>query len=152
MEANIPLSQVIQQFLGETTLDQKVNPGGTNVTQSAGRDMVGVNATGEQEIGDISIYTHNLDQAGAVISGELRDALVESRQGIEAAEISDAIKPMLIQQFDKLTEELKKGEKKEPSTIKALWGVVYNTIKAIPAAATCYTGLDKLAVLLAPYL
>lgn len=144
METNITLTQVNQYFIGENTVAQNINPGGTNVTQTAGGNMTGVNATGDQRIRDITIYSQDLDQTGAAINAEVRSALVEARRSIEAAEIDPAMKPVIIEQFDKLTEELKKGDKKNSSIVSMLWNMVYGAVNAVPAAVTAATSLDKL--------
>lgn len=148
MEANVPTNQVIQYYTGDTDVTQHNNPGGQNITQKAGGHMVGVNAAGTQTIRDISIYTSELDQAGAVINAPLRNALIEARTGIEQAKIDDAVKPLLIEQFDKLTDELKKGDKKNPGAVKTLWTMVYGTLATLPDAGTCYAAFENLKNLL----
>ncbi len=148
VEANIPLNQINQYYTGENTVAQNNNPGGQNVTQTAGGNMTGVNATGTQTIRDINVYSQDLDQTGASINAAVRSALVEARRSIEAAEIDPAMKPTIIEQFDKMTEELKKGDKKNPGVMSMLWNMVYGAVKAVPAAATTILALDKLKVLL----
>lgn len=129
-------------------MTQNTNPGGTSNVQSAGRDMMGVNASGTQTFRDINAYTQDLDQAGAAIGGDLRNALIEARDQIAKAEINDALKPVLIQNFDNMTAELKKGDKKDAGLASGLWSMVYGGIKAIPAAVGCYAALEKLKGLL----
>jgi hypothetical protein len=148
MEANIPVNQIVHNYSGEFDVDQKNNPGGTNVTQRAGGDMTGVNATGTQTIRDITIYKQDLDQSGTQIAAPVKAALVETRRQIEAADIDAALKPAIIDQFDKLTEELKKGEKKNAALASGLWNMVYNAVKFIPTAVGAVAALDKLRGLL----
>jgi len=115
-----------------------------NVTQSAGGNMTGVNAAGTQTIRDITVYTQNLNQTGASINDALKTALIESREAIDAEEISPVLKPILIEQFDKLTEELKKGDKKDHQVVKGLWtldnGTQYNQIDSNSSFRNCQLG------------
>lgn len=129
-------------------MTQSNNPGGQNVNQTAGGDKTGVNAGGRQTIRDITIYKQDLDAAGAVISAPLKAALVEVREGIEKAGIDAALKPMLIEQFDKLTDELKKGQKKNPSVVNGLWTMFCSAAKAIPTAVAVCVALVKLRPML----
>jgi DNA-binding protein YbaB len=147
-EANIPLNQVVQNYPGVSEMTQQNNPGGQSITQKAGGDMVGVNAAGTQTIRDIAIYKQDLDQTGASISAPVRAALVEARESIESADLDAALKPVLIEQFDKMTEELKKGDKKNPGLLKGLWAMIYGAITSVPAAVSCVVALDKLRHLL----
>jgi len=142
-DANIPLNQLIQNYSGGPGV-QNNNPGGTNVTQSAGGNMTGVNATGTQTIRDITVYSQDLEQAGVSINAGVRSALIEARESIEKSGIDAAMKPMVIEQFDKLTEELKKGDKKNAGVVSGLWNMVYGVVKAVPTAVAAVTSLEKL--------
>ena len=112
-----------------------------NVTQSAGGNMTGVNAAGTQTIRDITVYTQNLNQTGASINDALKTALIESREAIDAEEISPVLKPIPIEQ---LTEELKKGDKKDHQVVKGLWtldnGTQYNQIDSNSSFRNCQLG------------
>lgn len=119
-------------------------PGGTSVTQIAGGNMTGVNASGEQKMRDITVYSQDLNQSGASINTAVRSALVEAREAIEQAGLTPALKPMVVEQFDRMTEELKKGEKKDSGVVSGLWNMVYGAIKAVPAAVSAVAALDKL--------
>lgn len=120
-----------------------VNPGGTNATQIA-TTMTGVNGTGTQTMRDITIFSQDLDQSGSTISTEIRSALVEAREAIGGSDISPEMKSMIIEQFDKLADELKKGDKKSPGTLKGLWNMVYGAIQMAPHANSIMQSLDKL--------
>jgi len=144
VEGSVSVTQINQYFIGENTVPQNNTPGGTNVTQTAGGNMTGVNATGEQKIRDITVYSQDLDQTGASINAAVRTALVEARDSIQKADIDSAMKPMIIEQFDKLTEELKKGDKKNPGVVGMLWNMVYGAVKAVPTAVAAIASLDKL--------
>lgn len=144
VEASVPVNQITQYFVGENTVPQNNAPGGQNVTQTAGGNMTGVNATGTQTIRDINVYSQDLDQAGATINAAVRTALVEARDLIDKSDIDSAMKPMIVEQFDKLTEELKKGDKKNPGVVSGLWNMVYGAVKAVPTAVAAATALDKL--------
>lgn len=147
-EAGVPLSQINNAFYGETTMTQENVSGGQNIKQTAGGDMTGVNAGGTQTIRDITIYKQDLDQTGAVIAAPLKQALVEAREGLQKSDIDPAIRPLLIEQFDKLTEELKKGDKKNSSLIKTFWSMLYGAIQTLPDPGVCYTAFEKLKVIL----
>ncbi|SRR5579883_321196 len=97
---------------------------------------------------DITVYTQELDQSGATISAPLRQALIEAREGIDKADIDAALKPMIIENFDKLTNELKKGDAKNSGVASGLWTMVYNVVKGIPTAVGALAALDKLRTLL----
>lgn len=129
-------------------MTQNNDPGSQAIQQTAGRDMVGVNAGGTQTIRDISVYSQDLNQSGAVINAPLKNALIEARKAIEADAIDAAMKPMIIEQFDKLTEELKKGDQKNPSVASGLWNMITGAVKAVPTAVAAIAALDKLRVLL----
>jgi len=144
VEAHISQQQVNNYFIGDNQVPQNNNPGGTNVTQTAGGNMMGVNATGEQKFRDITVYSQDLNQSGATINAEVRTALVEARDSIEKSEIDPAMKPMVVEQFDKLTEELKKGEKKNAGVVTGLWNMVYGAVKAVPGAVAAVASLEKL--------
>jgi hypothetical protein len=149
MEANITPSQINQYFVGENTVPQNNNPGGTNINQTAGGNQTGVNATGRQTIGDITTYSQDLDQAGASISPQLRTALIEARKTIDEENVIDpAMKPTIIEHFDKLTAELKKGDQKSPGVASMLWGMIYGAVKAVPTAVAAIAALDKLRIVL----
>lgn len=148
VEANVPVNQVIHNYYGGTTVSQNNNPAGTNVTQTAGGNMTGVNATGDQKIRDISIFSQDLDQAGATINANMKTALIEARRSIETdSAIDTALKPMLIEQFDRLAAELAKGEKKNTNVLTGLWNMVYGAVKAVPADVAI-AALEKLKNLL----
>ncbi len=144
VEANIPLNQVNQYFSGVNTVAQNTNPGGTNTTQIAGGNQTGVNATGTQTIRDINVWSQDLDQTGAAINRDVRSALTEARRSIHDSGIDDALKPTIIEQFDKLTEELKKGDNKNPGVVKMLWNMVYGAIQSAPAVVTAFDKLKDL--------
>lgn len=144
VEGSVPTTQITQYFIGENTVPQNNAPGGTNVTQTAGGNMTGVNATGEQKIRDINVYSQDLDQTGASINAAVRTALVEARDAIHKADIDPDMKPIIVSQFDKLTEELKKGDKKNSGVTKMLWDMVYGAVKAVPTAVAAVASLDKL--------
>ncbi|QEL19359.1 hypothetical protein PX52LOC_06430 [Limnoglobus roseus] len=91
VEGSVTVNQITQNFSGENTVSQNNAPGGTNVTQTAGGNMTGVNATGEQKIRDITIYSQDLDQAGASINAALKTALLEARNAITKADIDPSI-------------------------------------------------------------
>ena len=143
-DAHIPVSQITQNYSGDNYVDNKNNPGGQNITQTASGDMTGVNAGGTQTIRDIIVYKKDLDQSGAVIGVPLKQALIETREGLEAAEIDAALKLLIIENFDKLTEELKKGDAKNPGVVSGLWTMVYSVVKNIPTAVSVYGALEKL--------
>ena len=147
VDANIPPTQLIQNYSGGPKV-QNNNPGGTNVTQSAGGNMTGVNATGTQTIRDITVYSQDLDQAGVSINAAVRSALIEARESIDKSGIDAAMKPMVIEQFDKLTEELKKGDKKNAGVVSGLWNMVNGVVKAVPTAVAAVTSLEKLKELI----
>lgn len=142
-EANIPINQLIQNYGGAPDV-QNNNPGGTNVTQTAGGNMVGVNATGTQTIRDITVYSQDLDQSGASISAAMKIALIDARDAIEKSEIDPAMKPTIVEQFDKLTDELKKGDARNPGVVAGLWNMVYGAVKAFPTAVNAVVALGKL--------
>ena len=50
---------------------------------------------------------------------------------------------MLVRHY-RMTEELKKGEKKNPGLILGLWTMVYSAVKAVPDAVNAVFALDKL--------
>ena len=144
VETKVTPQQVNNYFLGENTVPQNNNPAGTNVTQTAGGNMMGVNATGRQEFRDITVYSQDLDQTGASINAAVKTALIEARDAIEKSEIDPAMKPMVVDQFDKLTEELKKGENNNSSVVSGLWNMVYGAVKAVPNAVAAVASLEKL--------
>ena len=148
INAHIPKNQVNQYFIGENEVDAANNPGGQSIKQKAGGDMVGVNAGGTQTIRDITMYKQDLDQTGATISAPMKQALIESREAIEKSEIDAALKPLIIENFDKLTEELKKGDKKNAAAASGMWTMVYSVVKGVPAAVGALAALEKLATLL----
>ena len=143
-DANIPLYQTINYFGEGSKVDQKQNPGGTNVHQTAGGNMTGVNATGTQIIRDITAYSQDLDQSGAAINSDLKNSLLAARSGLEASDIDAALKPHLMEQFDKMTEELKKGPAKNEAAAKGFWTMVYSVIKGVPGAAACVKAFETL--------
>jgi hypothetical protein len=147
-DAHIPLNQIIQNYTGDNRVDNTIKPGSQDITQTAGGDMTGVNAGGIQTIRDITIYKQDLDQTGATISAPIKQALIEAREGIEKSEIDAALKPILIENFDKLTNELKKGDAKNAAAASGMWTMVYSVVKAVPAAVGALVALDKLRVLL----
>ena len=149
-EAGVPPNQVNNafSFYGDTEMTQDNVSGGRNIKQTAGGDMTGVNAGGTQTVRDITIYKQDLDQAGAMIAAHLKQALIEAREGLEKSDIDAAIRPLLIEQFHKLTEELKKGEKKNPGLVKTLWSMVYGAVQALPDPAVCYAAFEKLKAML----
>ena len=138
-ESNITVPQV-QYYFGDPTV--------SNVTQTAGGHMTGVNATGTQTIRDITIYSQDLEATGTSINSETKAALCEARKAIQDAEIDSSIKPVLVEQFDKLTEELKKGDQKNSGFVGTMWSMLYAGVKAAPAALTALASLDKLKLLL----
>lgn len=144
MEARVSSQQVNQYFIGDNSVSQNQNPGGTNVTQTAGGNMTGVNATGTQTIRDVNVFSQDLDQAGATINAGLKSALVEARRSIEAAEIDPSLKPLIIEQFDKMAAELKKGDQKNVGLVTGLWNMVCGAVKAVPGAAAAVEALTKL--------
>ena len=46
----------------------------------------------------------------------------------------------MIENFDKLTEELKKGDKKNAAAASGMWTMVYSVVKGIPAAVGTLAG------------
>ena len=114
------------------------------------RDIIGsaVGRGAKTTARDITVYTQELEQSGAAISAPLRQALVDAREGIDKADIDTALKPMIIENFDKLTNELKKGDAKNAVVASGLWAMVYNVMKGIPTAVGALAALDKLRTLL----
>lgn len=143
LECQYNIVQICNIFNGDATVPMNVNPGGTNATQIA-TTMTGVNGTGTQTMRDITIFSQDLDQSGSTISTEIRSALVEAREAIGGSDISPEMKSMIIEQFDKLADELKKGDKKSPGTLKGLWNMVYGAIQMAPHANSIMQSLDKL--------
>lgn len=145
VEGSVSATQITNYFVGENTVPQNNAPGSTSVTQTAGGNMTGVNATGDQKIRDINVYSQDLDQTGVSINAGVRTALVEARKSIEKSDIDPEMKPIIVENFDKLTEELKKGDKKNSSVTKMLWDMIYVAVQAVPAVVA---SLDKLKSLL----
>ena len=63
---------------------------------------------------------------------------------MKGANRAPEMEPIIVSQFDKLTEELKKGDKKSPGVTKMLWDMVYGAVKAIPTAVAAVASLNKL--------
>jgi len=146
----VTVNEVNNYYSGTNNVSNEIKPGSTTttVTQTAGGNMTGVNAAGEQKTRDINVFSQDLDQAGASISPEIRAALIEGREELDKVTLDAALKPMVMEQYDKLAEELKKGKAHNPGVVAGLWAMVSGAVKMIPGAAACITALEKLHGLL----
>lgn len=139
-------SQNINLFLETTSMNLNYGTNTTNVTQTAGGNQVGVNATGDQKINDITIYSQDLLQNGNSLSKELKDCLISIKQNLSNLEVANPIKDGMLTNFDAITTEIKKGDKGDKSVITTLWSMICTGVSNLPSGSgqTVIAGLQLL--------
>lgn len=143
-----PGNPVIHQtniFSGEGV---RVNQNSRNAnSQTAGGNITGANAGGNQSIADLTIYGQNLEQSGANLSPEIRNTFNDARREILKSGIDPDLLSNLLARFDELTEAATEDKAKTPKAA-GLWTMIRSVLGGLKDTVGAVEALEKLKRLL----